>query len=93
MGATREQKAITTLTDVLKKYCDDICEYCKYEAPCHGSDCDQFTEGIGDAEGKFPGLEWSCMDFDYGTCVKMRGTPCDGCFDNKYNGFVWKGVD
>jgi hypothetical protein len=88
---TREQKAIDIMTEVLKKYADDICVYCKHEIPCPGKTCEHYIEGIGDDEGKYPSLKWSCEDFDHGTCIVLENTPCNGCFDNDYRGFVWKG--
>jgi len=89
---TREQKAIAVMTEVLKKYADDICEeYCKNHIPCLGEKCEHYVSGVGDSEGKYPDLKWECQDFDYGTCAKLHDTPCNGCFDNGYKGFIWKG--
>ncbi len=91
MPNPKEQAIIDELTKVIKKYCDDICDYCKNHIPCEGKKCSEYIEGIGDADGKYPDFKWTCEDFDYGTCFKLENTPCNGCYDD-YNGFKWKGL-
>lgn len=80
------------IVDLIKCHCDDICDYCKHYIKCEGEDCVYFISGTGDAEGKYPDFKWTCEDFNYGTCQMLESTPCNGCFDNKYKGFDWKGL-
>ena len=35
---------------MLKKYADDICEYCKNEIPCLGRECEHYVSGVGRSE-------------------------------------------
>lgn len=86
-------RAVQTLTEVLKKYCADICEYCKHQIPCLIEKCDKYESGVGmhDEKGQFFKIKWACLDFDYGSCEKLKGTPCEGCFERDYENFDWKG--
>lgn len=76
---------------VIKKYCDDICNYCKNRIECKGKDCKEFVEGnqgyINDNPVDF---HWTCEDFNYGTCPLMEHTPCNRCFERDYDGFQHK---
>lgn len=87
------EKENDLLRSALEKYIkengDDICEHCKNHIPCTPDDCDKYEEGSGGwINGqRVDDFEWSCKDFDYGTCGKMTGTPCDGCFCSDYSGF------
>ena len=89
----RERAAVDTLTKLLKHSNDDddICAYCNNQIICNGKSCESYCEGVGDVDGNYPDWEWTCEDFDYGTCFKMQNTPCNGCFDNEYSGFEWRG--
>jgi hypothetical protein len=71
-----------------------ICDFCKYDNPCQGDECDKYIEGVGctDASGDYHDWKWTCMDFDFGTCGELENTPCNGCFDNNMSGFEWRGV-
>lgn len=71
---------------------DDMCSYCMYNIPCDGKDCEYYEEGIGlrDADDKYYDWKWSCMDFDFGTCKKLAGTPCCECTSGE-NQFRWNG--
>jgi hypothetical protein len=73
---------------------DDACEYCKYNQPCRGKECELYVEGMGawDKRGYIDDWQWSCEDFTYGTCPKLEDTPCNGCIKNNRRGFEWKGV-
>lgn len=75
---------------ILTNLDNDICAYCKNEIKCEGKDCDCYEEGKG--VEMHPDFPWTCEDFDYGTCKKMKGTKCEECFDRNYSGFEWKGV-
>lgn len=87
------EKANDLLRSALEKYItengDDICEHCKNHIPCTPDDCDKYEEGSGGWINcqRVDDFKWSCKDFDYGTCDKMAGTPCDGCFRSDYSGF------
>jgi hypothetical protein len=72
----------------------EICEYCEYDNPCQGEDCECYIEGLGmeDEQGKYYDWKWSCMDFDFGTCPMLENTPCNGCVQNDCNHFRWKGI-
>ena len=91
----REKAAVDTLTKLLKHANDDddICAYCNNQIICNGKSCESYREGVGDVDGNYPDWEWTCEDFDYGTCFKMQNTPCNGCFDNEYRGFEWRGQE
>ena len=73
---------------------DNICNYCKHNQPCHGKECDQYVEGKGawDQKGYISDWQWSCEDFNFGTCPKLENTPCNGCIKNNMQGFEWRGV-
>ena len=70
---------------------EDICSYCKNNIECKGEKCEKYCKGVGDADGKFPDLKWSCMDFDFGTCPLLENTPCNDCFKNNDKDFEWRG--
>lgn len=89
-------KQLNTAIEDIKKAVDDeiLCNFCKYDAPCQGEKCDKYIDGKGmtfEKTGQYIDEKWTCMDFEYGTCPKLEDTPCNGCFDNKMNGFEWKG--
>lgn len=70
---------------------ENICSYCKNNIERKGKGCEKYCEGIGGVDGKFPDWKWTCMDFDFGTCPLLEGTPCNGCFENNAEGFEWRG--
>ena len=71
---------------------DEVCSYCKYNYHCGDIKCDEYIEGVGmtDEKGNYYDWEWSCRDFDWGTCAKLENTPCNGCDLKKH--FEWRGV-
>ena len=71
---------------------DDVCEYCKHNQTCRGKDCECYVEGIGaqDKNGYTHDWQWSCMDFNFGTCPMLEDTPCNGCVKNNMCGFEYK---
>jgi hypothetical protein len=73
---------------------DDVCTFCKHDVFCQGDKCDKYIEGKGatNDKGELVDWDWTCMDFNYGTCPKLENTPCDGCFENDMSGFEWRGV-
>ena len=83
--------AIEDMTAVLKRDSDDICAYCKNRIECKNEQCEKYSSGVGDDDGNYPDWKWTCMDFDYGTCFLLADTPCNGCFDDDYKGFEWRG--
>ena len=87
----RADAAVEDMTAVLKCDLDDICKYCKHIIECKGQNCDGYCSGAGDIDGNYPDWKWSCEDFNFGTCVKMENTPCNGCFENDCGGFEWRG--
>lgn len=87
----RADAAVEDMTAVLKRDSDDICKYCKHIIECKGQNCDGYCSGAGDIDGNYPDWKWTCEDFNFGTCVKMENTPCNGCFENDCGGFEWRG--
>ena len=83
--------AVEDMTAVLKRDSDDICAYCKNRIECKSQQCEKYSSGVGDVDGNYPDWKWTCMDFDYGTCFLLADTPCNGCFDDDYIGFEWRG--
>ena len=83
--------AVEDMTAVLKRDSDDICAYCKNRIECKNEQCEKYSSGVGDVDGNYPDWKWTCMDFDYGTCFLLADTPCNGCFDDDYTGFEWRG--
>lgn len=73
---------------------DDVCKYCKHNQPCRGKECECYVEGRGaeDKNGYTHDWQWSCEDFDWGTCPKLENTPCNGCIKHNLQGFEWRGV-
>ena len=73
---------------------DDACNYCKHNQTCHGKECEQYVEGKGawDQKGYISDWQWSCEDFNFGTCPKLENTPCNGCIKNNMQGFEWRGM-
>lgn len=87
--------AVETMSNLLKHSDDDICAYCKNRVECKEKECDCYEHGKGavDMDGnEHPDFEWTCKDFNYGTCQKMKGTKCEKCFENGYSGFEWVGI-
>ena len=89
----RGQAAVEDMTAVLKRDSDDICAYCKNRIECKNEQCEKYSSGVGDVDGNYPDWKWTCMDFDYGTCSLLEDTPCNGCFDDDYKGFEWRGQE
>ena len=89
----REKAAVNDITAALKRDSCNICKYCKHEIKCEGQDCDGYCSGVGDTDGNYPDWKWTCEDFNFGTCVKMENTPCNGCFENDCGGFEWRGPE
>lgn len=87
----RADAAVEDMTAVLKRDSDDICAYCKNRIECKNEQCEKYSSGVGDVDGNYPDWKWTCMDFDYGTCFLLADTPCNGCFDDDYIGFEWRG--
>ena len=87
----RADAAVEDMTAVLKRDSDDICAYCKNRIECKNEQCEKYSSGVGDVDGNYPDWKWTCMDFDYGTCSLLADTPCNGCFDDDYIGFEWRG--
>ena len=83
--------AVEDMTAVLKRDSDDICAYCKNRIECKNEQCEKYSSGVGDVDGNYPDWKWTCMDFDYGACSLLADTPCNGCFDDDYKGFEWRG--
>ena len=82
------EKLKKAFVEVLKNPHDvDPCDYCKNKIICKSKKCPKYCSGIGDAEGKFPTMKWTCEDFNFGTCTVMEDTPCNGCIFNNYSGF------
>ena len=75
--------------DLLKQEPIGLCEHCQNLIRCEGKECPKYIEGRGGTiNGKQADFHWDCRDFDYGTCPFMEGTPCDGCYECGYSGFV-----
>ena len=72
---------------------ENVCKYCKHNFECKGKECDKYIEGKGcwDANKCYHEWDWSCQDFNFGTCDMLENTPCNGCFDNDCKGFEWRG--
>ena len=72
---------------------ENICKYCKHNFECKGKECSKYIEGKGywDANKCYHEWDWSCQDFDFGTCDMLELTPCNGCFENNNKGFEWRG--
>ena len=72
----------------------DACEYCKYNQPCKGKDCEFYIKGTAawDHNNREHDWQWSCEDFRFGECPKLENTPCNGCVKNNMCGFEWRGI-
>lgn len=83
----------TAILDIQKALeTDDICSFCAHEIKCPGNKtCSGYISGKGmeDEQGKKHNWKWNCTDFDFGTCDRLKETPCGTC-DFK-NNFKWKG--
>lgn len=77
----------------LAKESDYTCEYCKYNIPCLGKDCECYEEGKGlyGPNGEYKDWKWICMDIEFGSCDKLSDTPCYNCIYEDYAGFEWNG--
>lgn len=64
------------------------CGFCKHEKRCMSTLCENYVSGVGDAEGKYPQMKWSCEDFVFGTCTCLENTPCNGCIQNNNSNFL-----
>ncbi len=78
---------INSETDVLP------CDFCENNIPCLADKCDCYIDGVGmeDTSGKYYDWTWSCLDFNFGECDKLKGTLCENC--NFKDNFKWKDVD
>lgn len=77
--------------ELLKDKDDDLCEKCRNRVQCEGKKCPDYTEGRGGfIDGRAVDFAWSCEDFNHGTCARLENTPCNGCFDDDFSGFMLK---
>ena len=78
---------------LILKESEDPCKYCVNYKKCPGRKCSDYISGKGcvDSSGKQVDCNWSCMDFDFGTCSLLENTPCNGCVDDCYKNFAWNG--
>ena len=94
--ANERDKLTEYIIKLIKKHDDDLCSKCKNHIECKGEDFDNYISGIGatgqDGE-EYLDFKWTCEDFDLGTCNKLQNTPCNGCFDDDYKGFAWRGLE
>ena len=44
--------AVEDMTAVLKRDSDDICAYCKNRIECKNEQCEKYSSGVGDVDGK-----------------------------------------
>ena len=94
---TELEKQFEVAKQVIKELAADsehMCDYCKYNIPCLGEKCEFYESGVGmyDESGKYFDWKWSCMDFDFGTCEKLKDMPCSSCFTiNGESKFEWNG--
>jgi hypothetical protein len=94
-----ESKYRTLYIETLKKLADvgadDLCSMCQNRPAfsCTKA-CPNYIEGQGGTiDGKLVDFRWTCMDFDWGDCDRMTGTPCHGCFDANFCNFSLKEPD
>lgn len=90
----KNRKLLDALMEQLKNPTENICEHCKHEIKCEREKCDRYEKGVGltDEKGNYCDWDWDCLDITFGTCAMLENTPCNGCFENDFNGFMWKGV-
>ena len=75
--------------EMVKKHADDICDKCANNPriTC-GKDCPSYIEGDhGWADGKRVDFHWTCMDLDWGSCPRLEGSVCHGCYDADFANF------
>lgn len=91
---TKKFEALLKDFKELMLHSDDVCKYCKHYQPCVGTMCDQYIKGRGleDFKGYTHDWQWSCQDFEFGTCPKLENTPCNGCIKHNMQGFSWRGM-
>ena len=85
-----ESKLYVDAVNLLIKTSNNIspCDFCQYAKPCLSTQCKNYVSGVGDAEGKYPTMKWSCEDFVFGTCTCLENTPCNGCIQNNNINFL-----
>lgn len=75
----------------IKKMDCDICEKCSNYHKCDGEKCPSYSSGRGGYIGdKYHDFKWTCEDFNYGECAMLENTPCKGCFEHNFSGFLLK---
>lgn len=87
------EQLVTDFIELVKES-EHICNFCKNNIVCEGKECPKYIEGKGGygQDGQhFPDWEWTCKDFDFGTCPLLENTPCNECFENDCKGFEWRG--
>ena len=92
MLITERDDAIEDIKEAINDI--DLCVYCKNNLVCKGKNCSKRIEGQSatDKNGKELNLKWSCEDFDWGECPRLQNTPCNGCIQNGFCGFKWRGL-
>lgn len=78
--------------EALKKWDDNICEKCQNNPGVCPENCPHSFEGVYEipCEGEFLKMNITCEDLAWGDCARLRNTPCHGCLDNNFSGFVLK---
>ena len=85
--AEQNRKATERINVLATRDYEVPCEICVHRKPCFDEGCEhyeEFPDGLGNEE--YPP---SCVDYEFGKCQVLEGTPCDGC-DFCHN-FEWNG--
>lgn len=69
------------------------CDFCENKPVCSKEKCAEYEEGKGvwDDKGNFKSeYKWCCLDFEFGTCLKLKDSPCKDCMKNNFSNWRYK---
>lgn len=72
---------------------ENPCDYCIHHIHCKSKQCVNYEEGfeLENEQGKRYNMKWSCEDFDYGTCDRLKDTPCYNCIQENFQNWEYDG--
>lgn len=86
-----EKQLKEDLKKVLVEGKDDPCFFCKHHFHGCNENCKHYEKGNGllDEKNNYYDWNWTCMDWEYGTCEQLINTPCHKCFENDFSNWEY----
>ena len=86
-----EKQLKEDLKKVLVEGKDDPCFFCKHKINDCNEYCKHYVKGTGmhDEKGTYYDWDWTCMDWDFGTCDRLINSPCYNCLETDFSNWTY----